>query len=193
TAAYAGVTLGGTQYVLQPTSPASNINTWVYWVLTRQGGTLTLYRNAVQIAQRTDLPATASANINGYIADELGGLYYLTGGVDDVAVYSGALNPQDITSHYKDAGFGPAPAATAASACRSESAIPPPRPASLSATRRTGALMAVTGRDRSPDRRRQIPGSRWPGCRWRCRTSRRVSGGVGRGSTSPARHSYRSP
>src|SRR5206468_86026 len=113
TAAYAGVTLGGTQYVLQPTSPASNINTWVYWVLTRQGGTLTLYRNAVQIAQRTDLPATASANINGYIADELGGLYYLTGGVDDVAVYSSALNPQDITSHYKDAGFGPAPAPTA--------------------------------------------------------------------------------
>ena len=30
TAAYTGVTLGGTQYVLQPTSPASNINTWVY-------------------------------------------------------------------------------------------------------------------------------------------------------------------
>ncbi len=113
TAAYAGVTLGGTQYVLQPTSPASNINTWVYWVLTRQGGTLTLYRNAVQISQRTDLPATASANINGYIADELGGLYYLTGGVDDVAVYGSALGPQDITSHYQDAEFGPAPAPTA--------------------------------------------------------------------------------
>ena len=59
TTAYAGVTLNATEYVLQPNSSASNLNTWVYWVLTRQGGTLTLYRNGVQIAQRTDLPATA--------------------------------------------------------------------------------------------------------------------------------------
>src|SRR5204862_8236251 len=101
TAAYAGVTLNGTAYVLQPTSPASDINTWVHFVLTRQGATLTLYRNAVQIGKRTDLPATATANISGYIGDEIGGLYYLTGGIDEVAVYSNALTPQDITSHYQ--------------------------------------------------------------------------------------------
>src|SRR5438477_8858545 len=46
---------------LQPTSPSSNINIWVYWALTRQGNLLTLYRNGVQIAQRSDLPATATA------------------------------------------------------------------------------------------------------------------------------------
>ncbi|HYS42080.1 MAG TPA: LamG-like jellyroll fold domain-containing protein, partial [Pseudonocardiaceae bacterium] len=113
TAAYAGVTLNGTAYVLQPTSPASDINTWVHFVLTRQGATLTLYRNAVQIGQRTDLPATATANISGYIGDEIGGLYYLAGGIDEVAVYSNALTPQDITSHYQAAEFGPAPAPTA--------------------------------------------------------------------------------
>jgi len=113
TAAYAGVTLNGTAYVLQPNSPASNINTWVYWVVTRQGGILTLYRNAVQIGQRTDLPASAGANISGYIGDQIGGNYYLTGGIDEVAVYNSALTAQDITSHYQAAQSGPAPAPTA--------------------------------------------------------------------------------
>ena len=48
TAAYAGVTLNGTEYVLQPASQLSNINTWVHWALTRNGGTLTLYRNGAR-------------------------------------------------------------------------------------------------------------------------------------------------
>ena len=109
TAAYAGVTLNGTEYVLQPTSPASNINTWVYWVITRHGGTLTLYRDGVQIAQRTDLPATATANINGYIADQANGNYYLNGRIDDVAVYASALTASTVAGHYQAALHGPAP------------------------------------------------------------------------------------
>jgi hypothetical protein len=109
TAAYAGVTLNGTEYVLQPTSPASNINTWVYFVLTRQGGTMTLYRNGVQIAQRSDLPATATANLNGYIADQANGNYHLNGRVDDVAIYTSALPASTIAGHYQAALQGPAP------------------------------------------------------------------------------------
>ena len=109
TAAYAGVTLNGTEYVLQPLNPVDNLNTWVYWVLTRQGSTLTLYRDGVQIGQRTDLPATATANITGYIADQNNGLYYLNGGIDDVAVYASALTPSTIASHYQAAGYNPAP------------------------------------------------------------------------------------
>jgi hypothetical protein len=109
TAAYAGVMLNGTEYVLQPTSPASNINTWVYWVITRHGGTLTLYRDGVQIAQRTDLPATATANINGYIADQANGNYYLNGRIDDVAVYASALTASTVAGHYQAALHGPAP------------------------------------------------------------------------------------
>jgi hypothetical protein len=109
TAAYAGVTLNGTEYVLQPLNPVSNLNTWVYWVLTRQGSTLTLYRDGVQIAQRTDLPATAAANISGYIGSQTNGLYYLNGRTDDVAIYSSALSPSTITSHYQAALSGPAP------------------------------------------------------------------------------------
>jgi hypothetical protein len=109
TAAYGGVTLNGTEYALQPLNPVSNLNTWVYWVLTRQGGTLTLYRDGVQIGQRTDLPATATANISGYIASQSNNLYYLTGGIDDVAIYSSALTPTAIASHYQAALNGPAP------------------------------------------------------------------------------------
>jgi hypothetical protein len=109
TAAYAGVTLNGTEYVLQPTSPASDINSWVYWVVTRHGSTLTLYRDGVQIGQRSDLPASATANISGYIADQANGAYHLTGRVDDVAIYASALTASTIASHYQAALQGPPP------------------------------------------------------------------------------------
>jgi hypothetical protein len=108
-AAYAGVWLNGTEYVLQPSSPASNVNTWVHWVLTRQGSTLTLYRNGAQIGQRTDLPASATANISGYIGAQGGSAYFLAGGIDDVAVYSSALSAVSVTNHYKAALYGPPP------------------------------------------------------------------------------------
>lgn len=109
TEAYAGVTLNGTEYVLQPLSSASNLNTWVYWVLTRQGGTLTLYRDGTQIAQRSDLPATAAASLNGDIASQTNNLYYLNGKTDDIAIYAQALSPSTIASHYQAALNGPAP------------------------------------------------------------------------------------
>jgi hypothetical protein len=105
TAAYAGVWLNGTEYTLQPTSPGSNLNTWVYWVMTRAGNTLTLYRNGVLIAQRTDLPATATATMSGTIGVQ-GTNYYLAGSADEVAVYNGALSPAAVTTHYKSALFG---------------------------------------------------------------------------------------
>src|SRR5947199_6576947 len=100
TAAYAAVTVNGTEYVLQPLSSASNLNIWVYWVLTRQGGTLTLYRDGVQIAQRSDLPAAAPASINGYIASQTNNLYYLNGKADDVAVYNRALSSAEVSNGY---------------------------------------------------------------------------------------------
>jgi len=109
TAAYAGVWLNGTEYVLQPNSPASNLSTWVYWALTRKGNTLTLYRNGVQIGQRTDLPPTATATITGSIGAQGGSTYFLTGRIDDLAIYSSALSAAAITSHYTAALNGPAP------------------------------------------------------------------------------------
>ncbi|HEX8857603.1 MAG TPA: N,N-dimethylformamidase beta subunit family domain-containing protein [Actinomycetes bacterium] len=109
TAAYAGVWLNGTEYYLQPNSLSSNVNIWVYWVLTRQGSTLTLYRNGAQIGQRTDLPATATANISGYIGAQGGSTYFLAGSIDDVAVYNSALSPTAVAGHYKTALDGPPP------------------------------------------------------------------------------------
>src|SRR6266849_9624869 len=84
--------------LLQPLASASNLSTWVYWVLTRQGGTLTLYRDGAQIAQRSDLPATAAATVNGYIASQTNNLYYLTGRVQDVAAYNRALSSVEVSN-----------------------------------------------------------------------------------------------
>ena len=115
TAAYAAVTLGGTEYVLQPSSPASNLNTWVYWVMTRQGGTLTLYRNGVALGQRSDLPAAATANINGYLAAQSNSRYYLSGKLDEVALYSRALSSLDVSNGYVAALNGIPPSTSSGS------------------------------------------------------------------------------
>ena len=108
TAAYAGVWLNGSEYVLQPAATASNVNTWVHWVLTRQGSTLSLYRNAVLIGQRSDLPATATANISGAIGAQQGTAYFLAGRIDEVAIYNVALSTTSITGHYLAAATGSA-------------------------------------------------------------------------------------
>lgn len=73
--AYARVWLNGAEYMLQPYGGPSNQNTWTHWVLTRQGSVLTLYRDGVQIAQRTDLPASALASLNGAIGMQSNGNY----------------------------------------------------------------------------------------------------------------------
>ncbi len=109
TAVYAGVWLNGTEYVLQPKSPFSNLNVWVHWALVRKGSTLTLYRNWQQLAQRTDLPATALATLNGYIGRQSNGSYPLAGDIDDVAVYASALSGTTVVRHYFAGVNGPAP------------------------------------------------------------------------------------
>jgi hypothetical protein len=108
TTAYVGVWLNGTEYTLQPNGP-SNVGSWVQLVLVRQGASLTLYRNGVQVAQRTDLPAGATANISGWIGAQGGNAYYLTGRVDDVSVFNGALTAAQVARHYQAALAAPAP------------------------------------------------------------------------------------
>jgi peptidoglycan/xylan/chitin deacetylase (PgdA/CDA1 family) len=110
TGMYAGVWLNGVEYVLQPSTGVSNVNKWVAWVLTRQGGTMTLYRNGVKVGQRTDLPAAATANLSGWIGSQGGNSYFLAGGVDDVSIYNRALSPVEVSEHYKAGTLGVAPA-----------------------------------------------------------------------------------
>lgn len=109
TAAYAGVWLNGTEYLLQPNSTASNLNKWVYWTLTRKANTLSLYRDGAQIAQRGDLPATAPATLAGWIGAQGGTSYPLAGRIDDVAIYNTALDAPAITDHWIASYLGPAP------------------------------------------------------------------------------------
>jgi hypothetical protein len=70
---------------------------------------LTLYRNGVRIAQRTDLPAATTANISGWIGAQTGNAYFLNGAVDDVSVYTRALSASAVANHYNAAISGPAP------------------------------------------------------------------------------------
>ena len=53
--------------------------------------------------QRSDLPAAATANLNGYIAAQSNGNYYLSGKVDEVALYTSALTASAILNHYQAA------------------------------------------------------------------------------------------
>lgn len=101
---YFGVWLNGQEYALTPVdSSSNNTNQWVYWALVRNASTLTLYRNGVQIAQRTDLPATATANISGNLFTEDTTDYFLKGSIDEVAVYTTALTSSRIQAHYSAA------------------------------------------------------------------------------------------
>jgi len=109
TAAYAGVWLDGKEYVLQPDSSNSNLGAWTFWALTRSGATLTLYRDGRPVDQRADLPATAAANVSGWIGGQDGNSYFFDGGIDEVSVYRTALAAPTVANLYQAALSGPAP------------------------------------------------------------------------------------
>ena len=109
TAMYVGISLNGAEYVLQPSTGISNVNTWVQWALTRSGGTMTLFRNGVQIGQRSDLPPSAAADISGWVGAQGGSNYFLTGLIDEVAIYNRGLAASEISAHYNAAIAGVAP------------------------------------------------------------------------------------
>jgi hypothetical protein len=58
---------------------------------------------------RTDLPPTATATISDAIGAQGGTSYFLSGRVDDVAIYDSALGNAQITNHYAAALIGPPP------------------------------------------------------------------------------------
>ncbi|MFL5782452.1 MAG: LamG-like jellyroll fold domain-containing protein [Thermoleophilaceae bacterium] len=95
---YAGVWLGGTEYRLEASSPA-NVGSWVHWALVRSGSTLLLYRNGVEVARRSDLPAAATAALGGDIGQSSGS-YPAKGAIDEVAVYNAALSASTLQQHY---------------------------------------------------------------------------------------------
>ena len=102
---YFSVWLNGTEYSLQPVNKSlTNTNQWVHWAVVRNGSSLTVYRNGAQVGQRTDLPASATANISGtaLVQDTS---YYLKGSVDEIALYNYALTATRVQAHY-NCGLG---------------------------------------------------------------------------------------
>jgi hypothetical protein len=102
---YAGVWIGGTEYVLQAVTTA-NTGIWVHWAVARSGATLRIFRNGVQVAVRTGLPAATAASLSGSIG-RVSTLYPAKGLIDEVAVYSRALTATDLQAHYDLAGTAP--------------------------------------------------------------------------------------
>ena len=84
---------------------ASNVGSWVYWALVRQGPTLTVYRNATAIGSVTLAKPAVASLLNGAIG-AIGKTAHLHGNVDEVAVYNSALTPSTLLSHYQLAGYG---------------------------------------------------------------------------------------
>jgi Ca2+-binding RTX toxin-like protein len=98
------LTTGPTKAVVKKPT-ASNVGSWVYWALVRNGPTLTVYRNATAIGSVTlDKPAVPSL-LDGAIGAS-SGTSYLHGNADEVAVYTSALTPSTLLSHYHLAGYG---------------------------------------------------------------------------------------
>ena len=95
---YAGVWLGGAEYILQGVGTV-NTDRWVHWALVRRGATLEVYRDGILVGTRAGLPATTAANLSGAIG-RLGGVANpAKGAIDDVAVYSAALDATEIRAH----------------------------------------------------------------------------------------------
>jgi hypothetical protein len=87
---------------------ASNIGTWAYWALVRNGSTLTVYRDGVELAS-SSLAGEGPTTLTGDIGAESNGAYHLAGAVDEVAVYDTALPAATLLEHYVVGAFTPAP------------------------------------------------------------------------------------
>ena len=74
---------------------------WHHLVLTKDGPNLAFYLDGVQVATATGAGSTASAAPwhvmnNGTVADQ-----FARGRADEVAIYTRALAPSDVTTHYE--------------------------------------------------------------------------------------------
>jgi hypothetical protein len=99
-----GVWLNDTEYELQPPDGGlDNTRRWVQWALVRNAASLSLYRNGQLVAQRSDLPPEAAADLGGALSADRGGAYPLRGRVDDVAIFTRALTATELQAHYASA------------------------------------------------------------------------------------------
>jgi streptogramin lyase len=126
------LTTGPSKAIVQETT-ASNVGSWVYWALVREGPTLTVYRNATAVGSVTLAKPAVASLLDGTIGNRL------HGSVDEVAVYDRALAPGDLTAHYELAGYCAGRAATIRGSARADR---------LAGTRKRNVIIAGAGNDR---------------------------------------------
>jgi Concanavalin A-like lectin/glucanases superfamily len=85
-------------------STRTNIGVWTFWVVVRNGATLTVYRNGQAVATAAD-GEPGPSNLNGSIG-AYGSIYHLHGRVDEVAVYGAALDHAAVQGEYQCSGWG---------------------------------------------------------------------------------------
>jgi hypothetical protein len=93
----------------------SNRGSWVYWALVRDGSTLTLYRDHVEVAS-SSLGNEGPSDLDGDIGAENGAAYYLDGDVDEVAVYGSAVSTDTLNESYDVGAISASPYAAAVAA-----------------------------------------------------------------------------
>lgn len=101
---YGSAWIGGTEYVLQGNSD-TNLGVWRHWALVRRADKLTLYRDGEALASRTDLPTAGTTNLSADIG-RYGSGYATVGEIDEVAVFTRALQDTEVRAHF-DAGAPP--------------------------------------------------------------------------------------
>ena len=105
---YVDVWVNGMAYFLQE-SGAPNVDEWVHWAVVRSGSTLRVFRNAVNVMTRSDLPPATAADISGDIG-RIGDRDPAAARIDEVAVYSRGLSVSELLARVVLAALVPAPA-----------------------------------------------------------------------------------
>src|SRR4051794_29205200 len=93
------------RYACQGPSP-SNVGRWVYWAFTRNGNTLSVYRNGKPHNISCDHPsATGAVSLAGAIGGGTNN-YPFSGHTDEVAIYDQALSASAVQRRFPDAQGG---------------------------------------------------------------------------------------
>lgn len=108
------------------TGPSVSASTWYHFVLSRSGGTLSLYVNGGLFGTNTGTYGTSSStNLNSISTIELGGesaistAEYYDGLIDEAVLWNKAITPGEVRALY---GYGTPPPYTAAAAATTSSA-----------------------------------------------------------------------
>jgi hypothetical protein len=103
---YADDLTTGTKLGILRGGSASNVASWVYWTLVREGQTLALYRDGVQVGS-SSLGSEGASTLDGAIG-AYAGSDFLDGDAGQVAAYGTALSAAQIELRYEAGSAGAA-------------------------------------------------------------------------------------